>query len=102
MSGHYIEVNGVPELCGDLMRWAREFDRANRAVAFTKVGESEVSTVFLGLDHRFGDGPPLLYETMIFGGAHDDYQTRYSTRPEAQAGHAAVCAWLRGEGPEPA
>lgn len=27
-----------------------------------------VSTVFLAIDHAFGDGPPVLYETMIFGG----------------------------------
>lgn len=25
-----------------------------------------VSTIFLGLDHSFGPGPPLLFETMVF------------------------------------
>jgi hypothetical protein len=46
-----------------------------------------VSTVFLGLDHQWGDGPPLVFETMIFGGEHDQYQERYSTWDEAEAGH---------------
>ena len=46
-----------------------------------------VSTVFLGLDHQFGDGPPILFETMIFGGEHDQYQERYCTWTEAVKGH---------------
>lgn len=47
-----------------------------------------VSTVFLGLDHRFSDdGPPILFETMIFGGEHDQYQERYCTWDEAMEGH---------------
>ena len=29
------------------------------------------------------DGPPLLYETMIFGGPLEEEQERYSTRAEA-------------------
>lgn len=47
-----------------------------------------VSTVFLGLDHNFGDGPPLLFETMIFGGPHADFQARCSTWSEAEKQHA--------------
>lgn len=46
-----------------------------------------VSTVHLGMDHSYGDGPPLYWETMIFGGAHDQYQDRYASLAEAQAGH---------------
>lgn len=48
----------------------------------------KVSTVFLGLDHNYEDGPPILFETMIFGGKHDEYQERYSTWDEAVEGHA--------------
>jgi hypothetical protein len=43
--------------------------------------------VFLGTDHSFGDGPPLLWETMIFGGKHDEFQERYSNLADAKAGH---------------
>lgn len=41
-------------------------------VAFTEIAEGcEVSTVFIGLDHRFSDtGPPLVFETMAFWGIH--------------------------------
>ena len=51
-----------------------------------------VSTVFLGLDHGWGDRnapnyKPILFETMIFGGKHNDFQTRYHTYDEAKEGH---------------
>lgn len=61
-----------------------------------------VSTVHLVLDHRHGDdGPPLIFETMVFEGEHDQDCWRYSTEEEARAGHNAVVAWLKGEGQEP-
>lgn len=50
-----------------------------------------VSTVFLMVDHNYFDnGPPILFETMIFGGLHDEYQVRYRTKDEALQGHRKV------------
>ena len=50
--------------------------------------EIRVSTVFLGLDHNHSqEGPPILFETMIFGGEHDQSQWRYWTFDEALQGH---------------
>lgn len=50
-----------------------------------------VSTVFLALDHQYGDGVPILFETMIFGMPSDheldDYTERYATAAEARKGH---------------
>lgn len=46
-----------------------------------------VSTVFLGLNHAWGNEEPVLFETMIFGGEHDQYQERYHTWAEAEEGH---------------
>ena len=47
-----------------------------------------ISTIFLGIDHNFGDGPPIIFETMVFGGvAPNSEQERYSTYDEAMAGH---------------
>jgi len=86
----FILIDGEPVVERDLMTWARWFERANRRVAETFVGKARVSSVFLGIDHSFGSGPPLIFETMIFGGRHDQYQARYSTRLEAERGHAAA------------
>lgn len=46
-----------------------------------------ISTVWLGHNHRFGPGPPLIFETMIFGGEFDQSQMRYSTEEQAEHGH---------------
>lgn len=73
--------------CHDLMEWARWMEDANRHVRVEKKGDVRVSTVFLGLDHSFDDGPPLLFETMIFGGPHDGFQERCSTWEEAEKQH---------------
>ncbi len=73
-------------------------DRRNVELAKTERGETEVSTVFLGLDHQWRKGrPPILFETMIFGGKYDGQQWRYATKAEALAGHAAVVAEVFGE-----
>jgi hypothetical protein len=72
----------------DLMKWAAWFENANRAVGRTEISKDvSVSTVFLGLDHQFGEGPPLIFETMVFGGPLDQQEERYSTWEEAEAGH---------------
>ena len=57
----------------------------------TKVKEYEISTVFLGLDHSHGHGPPVLFETMVFGGdKYDCVQERYYTKKEAIKGHKKI------------
>lgn len=62
----------------------------SRLVAKDEQDGIEVSTVFLGMNHQFGNGPPLIFETMIFGGEHSDDQWRYATEAEALEGHKAV------------
>jgi hypothetical protein len=89
MSDKYIlGENGELVPCNDLMEWAREFDNTRRQVAGETIGESLISTVFLGLDHSFGGAVPILWETMVFGGRLDQEQDRCSgCRADAQAMH---------------
>ena len=56
-----------------------------------------VSTVFLTIDHGWGNGPPVLFETMVFGGKHGDYQERYVTWYEAEQGHRRAVHLVKGE-----
>lgn len=83
----------------DWMTWAKWFETADdkRVVGKSDFGDARVSTVFLGLNHRWDDGPPLLFETMIFGGEHNDWQDRCSTWEEAEDMHQKACAIARGE-----
>lgn len=73
----------------DLLEWAAWFEKSlDRYIAVFGAGKVRVSTVFLGIDHNWSDqGPPLLFETMIFGGKHDGYQVRTATYDEALAAH---------------
>lgn len=63
-----------------------------RRVGNTRLPWAWVSTVFLPLNHAWDDGPPVLFETMIFGGAFDQEQWRYRTWAEAEVGHRRAVA----------
>lgn len=68
-------------------KWRAENQGSLRVGRTQITPEVTVSTVFLGLDHGWGKGPPILFETMIFGGPLDDYQVRYSSWDDAETGH---------------
>ena len=95
MKNYYI-LDGHEVVKSDLMTWARWLEiTKNRHVAREAIGEADISTVFLGLDHSFGQGPPLLFETMIFGLEGEEPQWRYSTWEEAEAGHVRALEYAR-------
>jgi hypothetical protein len=99
-----------------LMEWARRLEGKSTAavVADKRVAEDVlpngywVSTVWLGLNHAFGDGPPLIFESMVFPCSADGKVTdwleldsdRYSTEAEALTGHAALVAKWTQETPQ--
>ena len=97
MNKNYILVNGRPEVEPDLMKWAKWFELPeNRRIAYDRVDDCQVSTVFLGIDHNFsGEGLPVLYETMVFGGALADEGERYRTLGEAKTGHVKMVETVR-------
>ena len=66
-----------------------------RRIARTEITpEVYVSTVFLGLDHRYTpEEPPVLFETIVFGLKGDEPLERYTTYEAAEAGHARWVAW---------
>jgi hypothetical protein len=78
----------------DLMTWAHFFERIeNRTVGWTQItSECVVSTVFLGINHQFGKGPPIVFETLVIGGPLDGEGWRYSSWDDANAGHEG---WVR-------
>ncbi len=94
---NYILDGHTPAREPDIIKWATWFEKANRHVAKTEISkEVEVSTVFLGIDHSFGDGPPQLFETMVFGDKLDEYTERYSTWEEAEEGHKQMVKKAKG------
>ena len=93
---YILDENGEPVLCDDLMSWGGWYVTADkRRVAANRINGIYISTVFLGLDHAFDDGPPVLWETMIFGGSQDQETWRYTSREAAARNHAAILRRIR-------
>ncbi len=107
-----LDETGEPVSCG-LDGWSvSSFDftpTIGRRVARDVVGDCEVSTMFLGLDHNYGDaGEPVLWETRVFSetSSLDREQWRCSgKRADARAMHdqmvARVTEFQKGETPRP-
>lgn len=76
-----------------LYQWADLYENRDYArVAFDQAGAAtEISTVWLGLDHRFGsEGPPLIFETAVRQHGRWDIVARYPTLEDAIVGHCAA------------
>jgi hypothetical protein len=96
---YILDKDGNPVSEPDTMKWGEFFENINcRGVGRTEVANVMVSTVFLGIDHQFGDGPPILWETMVFGGTLDGEQRRYSSKEDAKRGHAEMVKKVESEG----
>jgi hypothetical protein len=87
---YYILDGHTPIAC-DMDTWGRQHGDEIHRVKWTEQGDVVISTVFLGLDHRFmGRGPPLLFETMYFVADESIDCVRYSSWDDAVAGHDAM------------
>jgi len=108
-----LDGSPYPDGAEGLKEWAQDFsDTRGRIVRQETLWNGIfLSTVWLGLDHRFGEqGPPLIFETMAFNHviqttveavtfagqsfrfysyyqSLDDIQERYSTLEDAALGH---------------
>jgi hypothetical protein len=90
MNDKYLLKYRKPVLCHSLIKWANWFETARRRVRLTCLTKTDhISTVFLSIDHNYGNGPPLLFETMIFrnGDFTGESQTRCSTWRQALKMH---------------
>ena len=92
----YYDRLGVPI---SLREWTTLMEDRNdppyKRIAETHVGRWRISTVWLGLNHRWlPGGPPDIFETMVFdadGTPGEDWEMRrYSTEDQARQGHAEM------------
>lgn len=103
---HYYDKNGEEITLEQYVELFGDFEY--KRIELTEVGPYQVSTVWLGLDHNFLGGPPLIFETMVF--TSDSWEgkellldlecQRYSTEEEARKGHAEYVALIRATTPE--
>lgn len=79
-----------------LQEWRHLFETIDRDVSTTELTvrgeEVAIGTTWLGLNHNFmnPEGPPLIFETMVWGGPLDGSVRHYATREEALAGHREI------------
>ena len=96
----YYERDGTPCRNQDTLSWASNFEKDRKVAKDILPDGKLISTVFLGLDHNYGEGPPLIFETMVFGSENDSSDLdmdRYSTEEQALAGHKTMVEkWRKG------
>ena len=101
---YVLDDAGEPLGIDDALVWGEWFQNSEARI-LARAGDEDsgvwVSTVFLGLDHQFGVGPPVLWETIVFfsGRVREDDTApgmrRYTSRAAAIAGHQETCAEVR-------
>ena len=80
MLRYYTLIGQTPVLANSVMEhieWMASVDRATLIVKQENIGAKRISTVFLGFDLSLGDGPPLIFETAVFG---DNVRTKIYAR----------------------
>ena len=93
MDRYVLDGNKNPVLAATDHQFYRFFeDPEARRVARYEGDHVTISTVFLGYDHGFGDGPPILFETMVFKEEGDEDMDRCTTWAEAEEMHARFVA----------
>lgn len=73
------------------MQWGKN------SIVRTEIGSIHISTIFLPLNHAWDEGPPILFETMVFGLKSEEYESqwRYYTYQEAADGHNKIVRWVK-------
>jgi len=97
---YVLDENDQPQPCPELTKWARWMAKPGRHIlGHDKLPTGEISTIFLGINRSFTQaGPPVLWETMVFGGKLDGEQIRYTSKDQALAGHRQMVDRVRREG----
>ena len=93
----YVLNGEDPVATDDVLAWCDWFEKADRAVDRTQIGDACVLTTFTGLDRSWSrDDQRVLWETTIFGGPHHGRGQRHVSKMAALVGHAlwrGVSAW---------
>lgn len=89
----FFKLVGKEPVGCSMAEWSLFMEEGSTVLKQEDVGAYRVSTVFLGIDHSFGRGKPLLFETMIFTSEKDptEYQRRCATWNGAIAQHLEAC-----------
>lgn len=95
---YILDKDNKPVQCStkEYCEW-EEKNPNKKVVKQETINKTRISTVFLGLDHRFNGKVPVLWETMIFSDDvdYDQYQNRYTTYEDALKGHEEILNYVK-------
>ena len=97
MNARYFDRTGKSMT---LWEWVWKFSDMDYCVikrTYLRHARKWVSTVWLGLNYQFSDGPPKIFETMVFQwGSHQAMDCeRTSTEQDARLAHELLCQYWR-------
>ena len=90
---YILNAQGEPVAELNLLKWAEWFEHSDqqRIVCQETISGIEVSTVFLALNHNFGNPmTPILWETKTFGAVKEITKRCSGNREQAEAMHFEV------------
>jgi len=94
----YILEDKTPVAEPDPAKWGPWMRTANRKVREEVIGDAapvRVITMFLGIDCSRGEGPPMLFESVVHGGPLNSESTLSGTWEAAEAAHEAMVTRVR-------
>ncbi len=92
---YILNEKGIPVIEKNHAKWDKFMQNLFlRRVAYTEFPKQTVivATMFLGIDFSFGEGKPILYETLVMP---DNQIHRYHTKKEALLGHKEIVKKLK-------
>lgn len=96
MYSYILDEGNNPVVC-DVLEFAKWMGQNSDRLRVLEdhIEEYRISTVFLGINHNYGEGPPLLFETMVFQEEGDSlYCVRAATWEEAERQHLKAIEWV--------
>ena len=95
MTPYYKLEGQIPVAVESFMEWSLWMLSAKTIVMINELKDSIISTRFVGIDLNLGscnsESKPMVFETLVMGGAMDGKRNFYPTWDEAIQGHLKIC-----------
>ncbi|MEH2157295.1 hypothetical protein [Nostoc sp.] len=93
---NYYKLEGqTPVAVDSFIEWSLWIMSASTTVMINELKDSIISTRFVGIDLNPGsynsESKPMVFETLVMGGAMDGKRNFYPTWDEAIQGHLKIC-----------
>ncbi len=98
MSLYYLNEDHTYRACS-LEEWSDQIEHRQKNktkhIAHDLINGKTISTIWLGINLNYGEGPLHLFETMVFDEAGlSIYLERFSTWDKAEEGHRKAIEWV--------